>query len=180
MAWHPDMARIVEAVQNAPSIFNQQLWDVRLAGEARERVELYADPKGDPGTALPREVAISCGAALYNLRLAIRVAGRTPSVWMLPGLDGQSPLIDQLGAGRVLVASVEIMPDRIAPPNAGVQEMYEAMWLRHAAAEEHGWLRVLHPRQRRLILRELRRAGAYTAGLGRRTQLMSLSTDDDR
>ena len=201
MAWHPDMARIVEAVQNAPSIFNQQLWDVRLAGEARERVDLYADPKGAPGTTLPREVAISCGAALYNLRLAIRVAGRTPSVWMLPGLDGQSPLIDQLGAGRVLVASVEIMPDRIAPPNAGVQEMYEAMWLRHApagthpilpvpvpllvemedaAAEEHGWLRVLHPRQRRLILRELRRAGAYTAGLGRRTQLMSLSTDDDR
>jgi hypothetical protein len=49
-----------------------------------------------------------------------------------------------------------------------------------AAAEEHGWLRVLHPRQRRLILRDLARAGAYTSGLGRRTQLMALSTDDDR
>lgn len=185
MAWHPDMARIIEAVQSAPSIFNQRPWDVQLAGEARDRVDLYANPDRVLGTLLPREVAISCGAALYNLRLAIRVAGRTPSVWLLPGLDSESPLIDQLGAGRVLVASVEIMPGRSAPPTAGVQEMYEAMWLRHtyrgpypvlpiplpllvemedAAAEEHGWLRVLHRRERRLILREAARAGAWLAG----------------
>lgn len=198
MAWHPDMARIIEAVQSAPSIFGQRPWEVVLAGEERDRVDLYADPSRVPGDPSPREVAISCGAALYNLRLAIRVAGRSPSVWILPGLDGESPLIDHLGPGRVLVASVEVMPGRTAPPTAGVQELYEAMWLRHidrgpyaflpvplpllvemenAAAEEHGWLRVLHPRERKAILREVAREGDLAA---RAVQLMALSTDDDR
>ena len=185
MTWHPDMARIVEAVQSAPSTFNQRPWDIRLAGEARDRVDLYADPDPDLGVLLPREVAISCGAALYNLRLAIRVAGRVPSVWLLPGLDQESPLIDHLGAGPVLVASVEVMPGRSAPPPAGIQELYEAMWLRHtyrgpypvlpvplallvemedAAASERGWLRTLHPRQVKLMLRDAARAGAWLSG----------------
>ena len=43
MPWHPDMARIIEAVQSAPSIFDKQPWEVVLAGEARNSVELYAD-----------------------------------------------------------------------------------------------------------------------------------------
>lgn len=197
MAWHPDMARIIEAVQSAPSIFGQRAWDAVLAGEARERVDLYADASRAPGV-LPREVAISCGAALYNLRLAIRVVGREPSVWMLPSLDAESPLIDHLSAGRVLVASVEVMPDRTAPPTAGVQELYEAIWLRHidsgpyavlpvpipllvemeeAAAQEHGWLRILHKREAKAILRATTRSGELAA---RVVQLMALSTDDDR
>lgn len=197
MAWHPDMARIIEAVRSAPSVFGDKPWDVVLAGEERDRVELYAEADRAQG-ASPREVAISCGAALYNLRLAIRVAGRTPSVWMLPGLDGESPLIDDLGAGRILVASVEVMPERTAPPTAGVQELYEAMWLRHidegpyapvpvpipllvemedAAAEEHGWLRILHPHEQKAILRATARRGELAA---RDVQLMELSTDDDR
>jgi len=198
MPWHPDMTRIIEAVQSAPSIFDRRPWEVVLAGEARNSVELYADADRVPGDISPREVAISCGAALYNLRLAIRVAGRELSVWMLPGLDQGSPLIDHLGKGRVLVASVEIMPDRIDPPTAGIQELYEAMWLRHinpgdyaaepvplpllvemenAAAEEHGWLRILHPREQKAILRATVRGGELAA---RDMQLMTLSTDDDR
>ena len=198
MAWHPDMARIIEAVQSAPSIFGQRAWDAKLAGEARNSVELYADPDRVPANISPREVAISCGAALYNLRLALRVAGREPSVWMLPGLDQESPLIDHLGTRRILVASVEVSLDRIAPPTAGVQELYEAIWLRHinpgeyaaeplplpllvemedAAAEEHGWLRILHPREQKAILRATVRGGELAA---RDMQLMTLSTDDDR
>src|SRR5579872_1628818 len=114
MAWHVDMARIIEAVQSAPPAFGLRPWDV-VAGDAGARVDLYADPDRVPDTISPREVAISCGEALYNLRLALRVAGREPSVWMLPGLD-QGTLIDHLGTRRVLVASVEIMPDRIHPP----------------------------------------------------------------
>jgi hypothetical protein len=93
------------------------------------------------------------------------------------------------------------MTERTAPPAAGVQELYEAMWLRHidsgpyallpvplpllvemedAAAEEHGWLRVLHPRQQRQILRAAARRGDRTVRRERDAQLMSLSTDDDR
>ena len=197
MAWHPDMARIIEAVHSAPSIFGQRPWEAVLAGDRRDRVELYADASRAPADISPREVAISCGAALYNLRLAIRVAGRELSVWMLPGLD-QGSLIDHLTTRRFLVASVEIMPDRIDPPTAGIQELYEAMWLRHinpgdyaavpvplpllvemenAAAEEHGWLRILHPHEQKMILRATIRGGELAS---HDMQLMTLSTDDDR
>ena len=90
------------------------------------------------------------------------------------------------------------MPDRIDPPTAGIQELYEAMWLRHinpgdyaaqpvplpllvemenAAAEEHGWLRILHPREQKAILRATVRGGELAS---RDMQLMTLSTDDDR
>jgi len=196
MAWHLEMARIIEAVRSAPPIFGLQPWDL-VAGDAGARVDLYADPDRVPDSISPREVAINCGAALYNLRLALRVAGREPSVWMLPGLD-QRTLIDHLGAARILIASVEVMAERIAPPTAGIQEQYEAMWLRHinpgqyalqplplpllvemeeAAAEEHGWLRILHPREQKAILRATVRGGELAA---REMQLMTLSTDDDR
>lgn len=184
MPWHPDMARIIKAVETAPSIFNQRPWDVRLSDD-RDRVELYANPGRAAGKFLPREVVISCGAALYNLRLTIRVAGRTPSVWLLPGLDGESPLLDHLESGRVLLASVEVMPGRATPARSGAQDLYEAMWLRHtnrepylllpvptpilvamenAAYAEHGSLRILHRRQCSQILRSAARAGDRLAG----------------
>lgn len=178
------MTRIIKAVEAAPSIFNQRPWVVQLSDD-RNRVELYADPERTLGKFLPREVVISCGAALYNLRLTIRVAGRTPSVWLLPGLDGESPLLDHLESGRVLLASVEVMPGRAAPPRSSTQELYEAMWLRHtnrepyrllpvpmpilvamenAASAEHGSLRVLHPHQCSQLLRAAARAADRLAG----------------
>ena len=75
MAWHLDMARIIEAVQSAPSIFGLRPWDVVAAGEneiqamnfdvidkpawraearkaavvaARRKAQLYADAAGVP------------------------------------------------------------------------------------------------------------------------------------
>ena len=99
MAWHPDMARIIEAVQSAPSIFGQRALGSRAGGRcAGPAWNCTPTRAGSPHDISPREVAISCGAALYNLRLAIRVAGRELSVWMLPGLDQGSPLIDHLTA----------------------------------------------------------------------------------
>ena len=178
MTWHPDIARIRASADCAPSIFNQRPWELRLAADARDRVELNAIPAPDLGAELPREIVISCGAALYNVRLAIRMAGHTPSVWVVPGLSRGS-LINSLPAGPVLLASVEVLAARPTPPTAGVEELYEALWLRHtdrgpyrvlpvplpllvemeeAAAEEHGWLRVLHPGQQKRILRAAARA----------------------
>lgn len=184
MPWHPDIGRILKAVQTAPSIFNQRPWDVQLSDD-RDRVELYANPGRAAGEFLPREVVISCGAALYNLRLTIRVAGRTPSVWLLPGLDRDSLLSAHLASGRVLLASVEVMPGRTAQARSTEQELYEAMWLRHtnrepyrmlpvpmpimvamerAAYAEHGSLRMLHGRQCKQVLRAAARAGGRLAG----------------
>jgi hypothetical protein len=186
MTYYPDadIDRIRAAANCAPSIFNQRPWDIRPDPDDRTRVQVFADPDPVLGARLPREVAVSCGAALYNVRLAIQVVGHTPAIWEFPHLIGES-LVKSPPAGKILVASVEVMPSRGAPPTAGVQELYEAMWLRHtdrnpyatlpvplallvemenAAAEEHGWLRVLHPRERKLILREAARAGDWLAG----------------
>jgi hypothetical protein len=122
---------------------------------------------------------ISCGAALYNLRLAIKVAGRSPSVWLLPGLDPESGLLSTVAAERTLLASVEVMPGRASRPTSAEQELYEALWLRRtdrgpfrnlpvplpilvemegAAAREHGWLRTLPRAECRRLARPSRPA----------------------
>jgi hypothetical protein len=53
-----------------------------------------ADPSRWPAAADPadRELRLSCGAALFNLRLALRSVGVRPLVSMLPGLDAPGAL----------------------------------------------------------------------------------------
>lgn len=167
------LSQLREAVDRAPSIFNQRPWELELTAD--DRVELYSVPNDAlAGAGLLREAVISCGAALYNLRLAIRVAGRRPSVWLLPGLDQDSGLLDTVTGERTLLASVEVMPGRAAPPTEAEQELFEALWLRRtdrgpyrylpvpppilvemeiAAAREHGWLRTLPPAEARRAMR---------------------------
>ena len=174
-----EMTRLRKAMDRAPSILNQRPWLLRRAQDDQgravyDRVEVYSVPNEDLGRLLPREVVISCGAALYNLRLAIQVAGREPSVWLLPGMDLDSRLLTTVASRETLLASVEVMPGRASPPTDAEQELYEALWLRRtdrwpfrylpvppqilvemetAAAHERGWLRVLPPRERRRVLR---------------------------
>jgi nitroreductase len=69
----------------APSMHNTQPWRFRVS-RADQTIELYADPSrileyGDPHG---RAVHIACGAALFNLRLAVAVGGREPVVRLLP------------------------------------------------------------------------------------------------
>lgn len=172
-----EMTRLREAMDRAPSILNQRPWELQRVAD--DRVELYSVPDQRLGELLPREVVISCGAALYNLRLAIRVAGRAPSVWLLPGLNLGSGLLTTVASQRTLLASVEVMQGRPSPPTGAEQELYEALWLRRtyrwpyqyapvpppilvemeiAAAHEHCWLRTLPPGKRRQALRAVARA----------------------
>jgi hypothetical protein len=142
--WEPfgtedSVSRIAEAVRSAPSVFGSQPWSLRIVsgdrielransgerdgvyrGEWARWTETTADP--DP---LTREFAISCGAALYNLRLAVRVAGHEASEWLLPDPDRDPSLL----------ASVEIVTGRTKQPSSAVREMYEAMWLRHTSRQ---------------------------------------------
>lgn len=73
---------VAEAVW-APSVNNTQPWRF-TAG--RGQVSLYADTGRSLAVADPagRELMISCGAALFNLRLALRSLGYVPETRVLP------------------------------------------------------------------------------------------------
>jgi hypothetical protein len=73
---------LIATAARAPSIHNTQPWRFRVGPGA---IELYADPTRkvlvDP---VCREMLLSCGAALFGLRLAIRSIGYLPEVALLP------------------------------------------------------------------------------------------------
>ena len=75
----------MQAADAAPSILNTKPWsfDDRLDND---RIELRPDWARHLKVIDPRhrELFISCGAALFNLRMAIRVTGHDPVVWLLP------------------------------------------------------------------------------------------------
>ena len=87
----------------APSLHNTQPWRFTVSGDA---IELRADPSRrlsvDPDG---REMLISCGAALYGLRLAVRSLGYLPEGEILPGPAGQRTLARvRLGAAAPMTA----------------------------------------------------------------------------
>ena len=73
---------LVTAAARAPSVHNTQPWRFRVSPDA---VELWTDPRrklrADPSG---REMLISCGAALFGLRLAIRSLGYLAVTQLLP------------------------------------------------------------------------------------------------
>lgn len=77
---------VVEAAMEAPSLHNTQPWwfyangnEIGLRADA-DRLLPIADPDG-------REMLISCGAALFTARLALRYLGFVPEVRLLPDPD---------------------------------------------------------------------------------------------
>jgi nitroreductase len=75
-------AYLIATAARAPSVHNTQPWRFRVGAD---RIDLYADQRrklrADP---VGREMLISCGAALFGLRLAIRSIGYLPVVSLLP------------------------------------------------------------------------------------------------
>ena len=83
--WRGDVATsfVVRAAVAAPSVHNSQSWYFSSSGNVSR---LHADarrglPQADPAG---RELVISCGAALFNLRLAVRRLGFAADVSLLP------------------------------------------------------------------------------------------------
>ena len=74
---------VLGAAMAAPSLRDSRPWEFRCTTTT---IELHADsrravPAADPEQ---RELVLSCGAALLNLRLAIRALGVHPAVQLLP------------------------------------------------------------------------------------------------
>jgi hypothetical protein len=83
-------AHVVGEAVWAPSVHNTQPWWFSADADG---LSLYADPARQLAVADPdgREMLISCGAALFTARLALRAAGWVPEAQVLP--DPARPLL---------------------------------------------------------------------------------------
>jgi hypothetical protein len=74
---------VVGTAARAPSVHNTQPWKFRVIGDV---IELSADPDRQLAQIDPigRELTISCGAALFGLRLGLRQLGGVPAVQLWP------------------------------------------------------------------------------------------------
>lgn len=112
-----DIAFVLAAAARAPSVHNTQPWKFRICGNV---IDLLADPNRmlhqvDPAG---RELMISCGAALFGLRLGMRKLGYLPAFELLP--DPELPW---------LVARVR--PQRRAAMTRSESELLSAIPHRH-------------------------------------------------
>jgi nitroreductase len=103
------MQALVQAATLAPSSHNTQPWLFRLEGQV---IELLADrtralPVNDPDD---RELTISCGCALFNLRVAAAAAGLQAQVEPWPD-----------AADTDLLARVRLAPGRADETDAALQ-----------------------------------------------------------
>ena len=100
----PDLARtLIAAAVLAPSSHNTQPW---LFAASDQHIDLIADrrralPVNDPHD---RELTISCGCALFNLRVAAAAAGFAAQVALCPDADDEDVL------ARVRLAAADTMP----------------------------------------------------------------------
>ena len=90
----------------APSVHNTQPW--RFGAQPGE-ISLYADPDRRLTVADPagREMFISCGAALFTVRLALRYRGYVPEAEILPDPDRPMLVARIRWPGRVPPADYE-------------------------------------------------------------------------
>jgi Nitroreductase family len=173
----------VRAATLAPSLHNSQPWRFRVGDGV---VDVFADPGRrldvlDPGG---RELMISVGAALFNLRLRLRAAGHLPAPVYFP--DPERPdLIARIAVGDSVEASEDVLrlAAAIEHRHTNRQPFARAVIpadivdsLTAAAVAEDATLTVANAVSRNAIIalsqvadRRLRATGGYRAELARWT-----------
>jgi nitroreductase len=114
LAAHADY--LIATAARAPSVHNSQPWRFQVDQDA---IELLCDPRRRTWSdASGREMLISCGAALFGLRLGLRSLGYQPVVELLPD------------ASRLRLLA-RVHPGRSVPVNALETRMLAAVPHRH-------------------------------------------------
>jgi hypothetical protein len=161
-------ARVVAAAVWAPSVHNTQPWWFSARGQ---QISLYADARRQLMVADPagREMMISCGAALFTARLALRSLGYIPDTCVLPD-----------PARRLLVAQVSWR--RRADPAEYEQQMFR--WVRQRRTHRGGFAKLpLAPELLTVLQQGAERDGALLriiTGEGRRAALAAVVETAER
>jgi nitroreductase len=152
---------VLETAALAPSVHNSQPWRFRLLPD---RIELHADPDRvltatDPES---RELRLSCGAALYNLRLALNSRGIRPLVTILPGAAAPGALatirrgghLDLTEETRALLHAVPLRHTNRHPFLDALVPTAHRQTMVRAAELERSWLHVVSDRVERAGLQD--------------------------
>ena len=124
-------SQIVAAASAAPSIHNTQPWQFEQVGDelrlhgAHGQALWVSDPAA-------RGLYISCGAALFNARLAARIVGLDTTVLRLPHPDYP---FDVLAVMR---------PREAQPPGAAISPLYQSIWKRHTDRRPYSSRKIPH------------------------------------
>jgi nitroreductase len=146
----------------APSVHNTQPWLFKVVDDA---VELYADrtralPVIDPDD---RELTISCGAALFHLRIALRYFGYTGTVILYPDADDPDLLARiQLGKSREASAEEQALFKMICKRRTNRQTFEQRavpesvlIALQEAAHAQGAWLYIVQAEEERTAIADL-------------------------
>lgn len=153
------MRAAVATATQAPSIHNTQPWSFHI-GDGR--IELFADFARQLDVLDPtrRQLYISCGAALHELRVALRAAGYDATVSLLPEGEtgdhlatvvvqvGNAPTTDE----QTLAAAIPQRHTQREPFDSRKVDPKTLAELRSAAEAEGAWLAVLHERDDEITL----------------------------
>jgi nitroreductase len=159
----PDQVEgLLTAAGRAPSLHNSQPWRFRVTPHM---IELFADrnralPVIDPRG---RELRLACGAALFNVRLALHGYGVRPTVTILP--DPNRPdLIAEIRNGgskaptpeqQGLLRAVPLRRTNRHPFSDAEVSPSELNALHRAALEENAWLHFVQEHDERTSLQDM-------------------------
>ncbi|WP_433298772.1 Acg family FMN-binding oxidoreductase [Pseudonocardia sp. CA-142604] len=156
------VADVLRAAGRAPSLHNSQPWLFRVTDDV---IELHADPDRRLPATDPhdRELRLACGAALFNLRIAVHGFGFRPRVTVLPDHDrpGLVALVHRGAAAppspeqlRLLRAIPQRRSNRHPFSDVRVSAA-EQTELCRAAAEEGGRLHIIEHRGQRAQMQRI-------------------------
>lgn len=153
---------LLRTAGRAPSLHNTQPWRFTVLPHT---IELHTDP----GRALPvadphgRELRMGCGAALFNLELALNAHGIRPTVTLFPDRDRPGLLAEvRHGGSRAFTPEQDRLLRAVAawrtnrhPFSDAVVAPPEQHALRRAALDEGAWLHIVSEPAERAALRTI-------------------------